>query len=630
MERNLQKNGLINALILLGVGVTGFIVARYANSLAGLISVVFIGVGLLVAVVSWFQMRLEESERLERLELDELARGHAGTALFESKDSEIFPAQRSREQFERFFVPIFTALLCIGQAAAAFFLWRWLSEPAVSVDLKEPKVAMFFFGAVFFVLLLVGRISANRARLENDRLLRPGASHMLLNAWLSLAVAVGTIFVFGGALRADFYVARGLCVLLALTAVETLVMLLLEMYRPRVKGKIERPLYESRLVGLLGQPEGLVTTAAQALDYQFGFKVSETWFYRLFVEKALVVLICLQIAALILSTCIVFIEAGEQGLLERCGRPVRGRALLEPGPHLKLPWPLDHVYRFRTQQIQSFEIGTTPEAAKEEAKIVLWTVAHTKEDNFLVANRLSTSAENNTNNPEGGSRRTPPVSLVTGSIPVQYQITDLPAWAYNNEDAPSLLEDLATREVVGYLVGADMNEIMSVGRLEAAEQLRQRIQAAADGKKLGAKIVSVGLQDLHPPVKVAPDYEKVIGAIHGKAAKILAARADEIKTNALAEAKATNVINVASANRTRIESDALAQAALFTNQIPAYRAAPSVYVQRAYLQALSGSTAGARKYVLLTTNTHDVLQFDLQEKIRADILTDVGVQPTKK
>jgi regulator of protease activity HflC (stomatin/prohibitin superfamily) len=629
MERNLQKNGLINVLVLLLIGVAGFILARYANSLAGLVSVIFITVGLLVAAVSWFQMRLEESERLERLELDELARGHTGSALFESRDSEMFPAQRSREQFERFFVPIFTALLCIGQAAAAFLLWRWLSQPALPVDLKEPKAAMFFFGTVFLTLFVLGRFSANRARLENDRLLRPGASYMLLNAWLCLAVAVGTVFVAGGALRGDFYVARGLCVLLAITAVETLVMLLLEMYRPRVKGKVERPLYESRLVGLLGQPEGLVTTAAQALDYQFGFKVSETWFYRLFVERALAVLVCLQIGVLFLSTCVVFIEAGEQGLLERCGRPVLPP--LNAGIHFKLPWPLDRVYRARTQQIQSFEIGTMPDAEKKEGPIVLWTVAHSKEDNFLVANREPASAElTDTNNALGSSRRTPPVSLVSGSIPVQYQITDLGAWAYNNEDAPSLLEDLATREVVRYLVGADMNEIMSYGRLEAAQQLRQRIQAAADSQKLGAKVVSVGLQDLHPPVKVAPDYEKVIGAIHSKAAKILAARADEIKTNALSEAKATNVINVASANRMQREIDALAQAALFTNQIPAYQAAPSVYVQRAYLRAFADSTVSARKYILLTTNTHDVLQFDLQDKIRADILTDVGVQPVKK
>jgi regulator of protease activity HflC (stomatin/prohibitin superfamily) len=633
MERNLQKNGLINVVVLLLIGVAGFILTRYANSLAGLVSVVFIAVGLLVAAVSWFQMRLEESERLERLELDELARGHASSALFESKDSEMFPAQRSREQFERFFVPIFTAILCIGQAAAAFFLWRWLSQSDISVVLKDPMVPMFVFGIVFFLsLFLLGRFSATMARLENNRLLRPGAGYMLLNAYLCIVVAAGIIAVQAGVPRADFYVARGLCVLLALTAVETLISLLLEMYRPRVKGKVERPLYESRLVGLLGQPEGLVTTAAQALDYQFGFKVSETWFYRLFVEKALVVLVCLQIAVLFLSTCVVFIEAGEQGLLERCGRP--HSPPLSPGAHLKLPWPLDHVYRFRTQQIQSFEIGTHPEEGigGETNKFVLWTVAHSKEDNFLVANRFTSAAEDaGTNSTEAGSsRRTPPVSLLTGSIPVQYQITDLSAWAYNNEDASALLEDLATREVVRYLGGADMIEIMSSGRLEAAEQLRERIQSAADSQKLGAKVVSVGLQDLHPPVKVAPDYEKVIGAIHSKEAKILAARAEAIKTNALAEAKATNVINVASANRIQKEIDALAQAALFTNQIPAYQAAPSVYIQRAYLRAFADSTANARKYVLLTTNTHDVLQFDLQDKIRADILTDVGVQPPKK
>ena len=76
MERNLQKNGLINAVLLLGVGVAGFIVARYANSLAGLVSVVFIAIGLLVAAVSWFQMRLEESERLEDTWVF-----HAGTDL---------------------------------------------------------------------------------------------------------------------------------------------------------------------------------------------------------------------------------------------------------------------------------------------------------------------------------------------------------------------------------------------------------------------------------------------------------------------------------------------------------------------------------------------------------------------
>jgi hypothetical protein len=74
---------------------------------------------------------------------------------------------------------------------------------------------------------------------------------------------------------------------------------------------------------------------------------------------------------------------------------------------------------------------------------------------------------------------------------------------------------------------------------------------------------------------------------------------------------------------------AFAQAALFTNQIPAFESAPSVYAQRAYLEAFARATANARKYVLLTTNTQDVLTFDLQDKIRDDLL-NLNVTPKYK
>lgn len=624
MERNIQKNGLINLLTLLVVGVAGFAVARYSNSLGAQLSSMFIGLGLLVAAVSWFQMRLEESERLEKLELEELAKGHGRSALFEAKDAEIFPAQRAREQFERFFVPVFTVALFLGQAGGAFFLWRWLSKVVTPAELKQPTLGMSMFGVFFLVLFLLGKFSAAMARLEGRRLLRPSAGYLLLGAYLSLAVAVGIGAVQAEFPRADLYVARVLCGLLGLVAVETAVMLVLEIYRPRVKGKIERPLYESRLVGLLGQPESLITTAAQTVDYQFGFKVSETWVYR-FLERAVLWLVPLQLAALALSTTVVIIEPGEEGLLERFGKPVAGRTLLEPGPHAKWPWPIDQVYRFRTEQIQSFNVGFTPTEEKEEEHVVLWTVAHTKEENFLIANR-ETGSLGTTN--EAAGRRTPPVSLLTVSIPVQYQITNLAAWAYQNEDAPALLQDLATREVVRYLAGVDLNEIMSYGRGEASAAMVQRIQAEADRRQLGARVISVGLQDLHPPVKVAPDYEKVVGAEQTRRAKILAAQADEIRTNALAEAKAASLVNQASADRVASEIRAVAQSGLFTNQLPAYAAAPSVYLQRAYLQTFARATANARKYVLLTTNTHDVIQFDLQESLARSLL-DVNVPPPK-
>ncbi len=625
MERSIQRNGLVNLVTLLAVGVAGFAVSHYTNSFAGQVNTVFLGLGLLVAAISWFQMRLEANEQVEKLELDELAKGHANTALFEAHDADVFPAKRSREQFERFFVPFFTVVICLAQGAGAYLLWRWISKNASTTELKQPTTALALFALFALVLFLLGRFSATFARLENQRLLRPGASYLLLNAFLCAIVAAGIMGVLAGFPKTDLYVGYVLCGLLALVAAETLINLILEVYRPRVKGKIQRPLYESRLVGLLGQPEGLITTAAQAMDYQFGFKVSETWFYRFF-ERALGWIILLQVGALLLSTCVVFIDAGEQGLLERFGKPAGSRTLLEPGAHLKLPWPIERVYRHRTEQIQSFVVGSTPDPARERDRVVLWTVGHMKEEVFPVANRDRVSLDV-TNSATG--KRTPPVSLITVSIPVQYQITNLMDWAYQNEDSASLFQDLATREVVHYLVSTDMSELMLQGRLEASALLSRRIQEAANQHNLGAKVISVGLQDLHPPVKVAPEFQKVISAIHSKEAKILGAVADAIKTNALADADAATKLNRANAERTAREIGALAQAALFTNQIPAFKAAPAVYAQRAYLQTFERATANARKYVLLTTNQHDVYTFDLQEKIREDIL-NLNVPPPKK
>jgi regulator of protease activity HflC (stomatin/prohibitin superfamily) len=625
MERNIQKNGLVNLVISLAAAGAAFILARYTNSLAGQVSVVFLALGTLVAAVSWFQMRLEQSEYLEKLEFDELARTRGESALFETRDAEVFPAQRSREQFEKFFVPIFTVVLCLVEVGGAYFLWRWLSSSATTPNLKQPIAGMFIFFLLALVMFLLGRFSATYARLENQRLLRPSASYLLLNAVLCAVVGAGIVGVQAHFPKADLYVAYGLCALLALVGLETLTALVLEIYRPRVKGKVGRPLYDGRLVGLLGQPEGLITTAAQAIDYQFGFKVSETWFYRFF-ERAILWLLPLQVFLLILSTGLVIIEPGEQALLEHFGKPVAGRAVLEPGPHFKWPWPIDKIYRYRTEQIQTFDVGFTEGGEKENEHAVLWTVAHTKEDNFLVANR-EPAVVGATNQPSG--RRTPPVSLVTGSIPVLYQITNVLDWAYQNEDAPSLLQDLGTREIVRYLAGADLSELMSAGRLEAGKALTERIQEASDSHHLGARIIEVGLQDLHPPVKVAPDYEKVVAATQLKEAKILAARADEIKTNSLAGAQATTVINAADSEAVARGVGAAAHAGLFTNQIPGFEAAPAVYAQRAYLSAFARSTANARKYLMLTTNTHDVIVFDLQESIARDILNMKVPSPEK-
>jgi len=607
------------------MGAAGYGLARYANVLSGQIAAVFLGLGVLVAFVSWFQMRLEERERIEKLELDELARSKASATLFEGKDSEVFPAQRSREQFERFFVPGFTFVLLLLQGVAAVFLWRWLSKVIAPEPFRQEMVAMSLFALLALILFLIGRFSATIARLENHRLLRPGANHLLLAAYLCAFAALAVAGVKAEFANTDLYVARGLVIVLGVLAVETAAILIFEIYRPRVKGRVARPLYDSRIVGVLAQPEGLVATAAQTLDYQFGFKVSETWFYAAFKQAARWVFL-LQLGVLLLSTCFVFVDPGEHALLERFGRPVPGREILDPGAHLKWPWPMDKVYRYRTDEIQTLRVGAVPDEKEHEQRVVLWSVAHSKEENFLVANREQTGTASASST---DTKKTPPVSLITVSIPVQYQITNLVDWVYNHENSSNLLQQLATREVVSYLVSADINELMSSARHESALALRDRIQAAAGAQRLGVSILFVGLQDLHPPMKVAPEYQKVVSAMHQKQSKIIAAEAEAIVTNTLAGAQALALTNTADAERIRLELTATARAAAFTNQIPAYKAAPTVYQQRHYAQVFPRAIAGARKYILVATNTENVISFDLQQRIDDEYIGKLGAAITE-
>ncbi len=619
MEKNPHKIGLINWAILLIATIVAVAVSRFLNSVSALAASFIFGTGFLVAIVSYFQMRLEERERLEKLEFDELVKSKSSESLFTTQ-ADTFAARRSREQFERFFVPGLTLLLVLLQGAAIYWQWRNLRAPLPLIE-GRATIAISIFGLFALLLFLFGKYSSSLARIEKQRLLRPSASFLLLSAYLCALVALSIgLVVWGGIARADLYAARVFLLLLGLIALELVASLILEIYRPRVRGKAERLIYESRVAGLLGQPEGVFSTAAHALDYQFGFKVSETWFYR-FLEKALAWIIVAQVVVLLLSTSVMFIGTGEQGLIERFGRPI-STAPIEPGVHFKFPWPIDSVNRISTREVQTFNIGFVPDEKLDKEKTVLWTRPHYKEEfNLLVA-----SSEQLSTNQAG--QQNVPANLLTVSIPVQYQISNVKAWSYHHADAGALLEKIATREVVLYLVGVDLIEIMSSGRLKAAQELREKIQARANELELGVNILFVGLQDIHPPVKVAEEFQKVVGATQEKEGRILNAQGYRAKTLPAAEAEAQRKIHDAEIYRLNRVAAAVARAGQFTNQVTAFTASPTVYPQRLYLQTFARASAGARKYIIASTNAQ-VLQLNLEEKARPDLL-DVTVPPPKK
>lgn len=622
MESNVQRKGLVNWVTLLLVGGVNGLVAAYAHSLTGLVATVFMGLGVLVALTAYLQMRVEERERLETLEFAELSKKSRDSSLFAEQAVDTFPAKQARIQFEKYFVPGMAVLLAVLQGLGAWLLWTRLGEDT-PFDTQRSTVAMVVFGIAFLVFFQMGKYAAVYARLEGLRLLRPQASYLLLGALLSAVVVGLEIAGWAGHPEWDLSGARVLTVLLGLVAVENVVTLVFEIYRPRLRGQEAHPLYESRLIGILSQPGGLIRTAAQALDYQFGFKVSETWFYR-FLEQALAWLILLQVGVFLLSSTVVVIHVGQKGLLERFGRLVPG-GVLEPGWHLKLPWPLSKVYRFDTERVQTFTLGFVPrEENGEEERTVLWTRAHAKEEfNMLVASRDQSESG------EEADRQAVPVNLLAVRIPVHFKIRDLEKYAYHAVDTAKLLENLANQELTRYLVSVDLNDVMGPGRRQAAEELERRIQARADAHDLGVRILFVGLAGIHPPIQVASDFEAVMGAMQAAEATNHLARAYAAEQLPAARAEATRMVDEAEAERVRRVALATAAAGQFTNQVAAWRASPETYRHLVLLESLSRALANPRKYIVAATNAHEVITLNLEDKIRPD-LTDIMLPSEEK
>ena len=623
-QQNSKKLGLINSIVLLVVAIGALYFTLQTNSTVGLGGVVLLGIGTLIGFFSFIQSHLIDRERVEALEMQELDRTRGNESLFAGAAEDAYPSRNARRQFEKWVVPGFSVLVLIGQVLGLLLVSSQLGGWTLfSTQGSDSAIPIMIFALFMVVLFMMGKYSAGLARMDGQELLRPGANYMLLGSVVCTAVVIAETASIEYPVWEKVFTWVVFFVI-ALSAAENLVTLVLEIFRPRLDDKKTRLLYDSRLIGLLGQPGGLISTAAHTLDYQFGFKVSETWFYK-YLERTLALIIAIQVVVLFLSSSFVVIQANEEAVKERFG--AQTAKLLAPGFHLKWPWPIDKVYRYKTGEIQEFTLGVLEQNDEAEPEVLLWTTQH----NHGSSNDMIVASSDGLLD----SAASVPVNLLTVSIPVQYRINNLTNWVKTG-NAVSMLRKLSMRAVTRYLIGVDIKELMGPGRTKAQEELKKAIQREADDRELGGEIVFVGLQDIHPPVGqneqskatggVAESYEKVnvarlhsetnrLGALQYKAGRVPMARGLAAELVANARSESTNKVALAKA-----------EAGRFSHQISAFKAAPSVYMTRSKLETFQQATRGARKYILSDTENRDIINLELQDKLRSDLL-DVTVDP---
>ncbi|MCH2141148.1 MAG: hypothetical protein MK100_08970, partial [Phycisphaerales bacterium] len=347
----LIQAGFGSVLLVLGLALndTASVVAS-VWTLAALV----VWIGLLIV---FFQHRLE---RLESLEADTLQQTAGETALFDESGG---VAARRLRMLYRWVLPGLSLIQVVVLGVAGWLILSRLSDAqamegvedfAMTVHRGWMVAVCLSFSVVSFIF---SRFLAGMAELDVWRNLRAGAGVMVGNALVFLVVAIGVVFRFFELPGVLVGVTWAIGIFMFAVAIETLLSGILNAYRPRVAGEFPRAAFDSKSLSLLSRPDSFVKSLNEAVNYQFGFDISNSWGYRLILRSG-IWLVVLSIVSLLAMSMFVVVDGRQEGLRLRAGRLIEsdGHLVRDSGAFWKLPWPFEQSEVFDVSTIRSLPI----------------------------------------------------------------------------------------------------------------------------------------------------------------------------------------------------------------------------------------------------------------------------------
>lgn len=629
-------------------------------------------------------------ERIEAIEAESLAQQQAGTSVFQGDASEFRVAAKRLAGLYRWFMPGVSLVLGLGMVGAGVLLFREGLQ-RLDVDPNTGKLILpglkgWALGvglSVAVIGFVFARYASGMAKQKVWSGLRAGAAAAVGTSILGLIIAIGQFAHLAGQdliLQYSAVVAPGLIVFIG---AETLMNFLLDLYRPRKAGDIPAPAFESRLLGFVAAPDRIAKSVSDAINYQIGFDVSGSWFYRLLSQWVLPIVAGGALVFWLLSALVV-VRPHQRALVLHWGSVSRE---LTPGLHVKWPWPIEvlQVPEFlvtdekgkvvsavrTTTGIRTLELGTAGSATPGP---ILWTNDHAREEIYQI---VQPTPDPNSSN-IGAVRD---LALVALEVPLSYIVTDVRL--YEELGTPQMRDEMlrgvARREVVQHMAHVTVDEVLGSGRMRLSDDLQAAIQkafdemnAGPDGKPRGAgiRIVSFGIAGVHPPTAVAPNFEAVVQAQQYREAKIETAHKDAIETltkvvgsvnladqivaelDALekqreagptaaavadqefkvqklleqAGGSAASSIAKASADRWTRHMSERGRAARYRGQLASYQAAPLIYKSSLYFDALKETMKGARLFITDDQLTNLHFRWEGQEKESVGEVFDTKAQ----
>jgi regulator of protease activity HflC (stomatin/prohibitin superfamily) len=489
--------------------------------------------------------------------------------------------------------PPLVAMLCAALAVAGVYsLWRLPAEPPLTA------VSLQIIGAVLvlaaFPLLVLQRILANTATdwlpeaPQLDRLVR-----VPLTA--SVALASALILLSAGSVW-GIRIERIVGLLILAVALELILRCASIIFVPFAPMETRQSLADSSLAGALlrlGLPS--LKGINIAVRRQLGIDLSRSWALAFIQRAALPVVLGIGFFAWTV-TGVTALGINERGIYERFGVPI---AVLGPGLHLHLPWPIGVIRPVEIGVVHLLPIefllpgGTNADAsssvgadnkvplvAAEDAPPLsadrLWTNDHPFEGSYIIA-----SAEH------GGQS----FQLVNIDMAVMYRVglTEAAARdaAYRVTDVDGLIQALSGQLLVRYFTSNTLLDLLGRSRETFTQQFQTALQEELDRLSTGVEAIGVSVEAIHPPPGAASAYHAVQAAEIRANTRISVRRGDATRSLMVAQQTVIETRDAATAASAERVGQAQGQSVVFVGDRQAYAQDGYPFLLERWLTTLS-------------------------------------------
>lgn len=268
------------------------------------------------------------------------------------------------------------------------------------------------------------------------------------------------------------------------------------------------------------------------------------------------------------------IDPAERGVVLRFGKYTD---TLQPGLNLRLPRPIEQVYRVNVDKVRTAEIGLS------------------RAESYML---------------------TQDQNIVDIQFNIQYRIKDPRAYLFNDatpDDSLRHATETAVRETVGKNI---MDFVIKDGREKVGGRAGELVQQIVDSYGTGILITQFNMQKAKEPEEVREAFADAVKAQADEERYKNEAEAYQREVLGKAQGAVQRTLQDAQGYRARVVESSTGEAKRFEQLLTEYIKAPEVTRERLYIEAMESVLSNSTKIMTDTKGGNNLLYLPLDQIIR--------------